>query len=326
MEKYNMKFKFRYALLLLIISVSVYAQSEFRLQQGTVVSLADGERAKELFMTPDEYTAVLSRFDIQSKTRDANSSVVDQYMKYAAEQVKSWSDEEKKAMAVVIESVGKKISSLGLNIKMPEKIEIIKSTLKEEGGAEGYTRGNYIVLKDVNVGAPSEALENLFIHELFHVLSRYNPDMREKIYNSIGFKKSNEVIYPTEIADLRISNPDAPNNNYFITVEYDGKPVDAMLILYASGLYKGGSFFTYLQLGLLAVEGDAGNKTVVYKEGKPVILKLKEIKNFFEQVGKNTGYIIHAEELSADHFVMLLNQTHGLPNPELVEAMKNAMK
>jgi inorganic pyrophosphatase len=315
-------------LLLFLVSFYVWAQpsDEFQLQSGTVVKLIDGDRAKELLMTADDHTAMFSRFDIQSKTKDPNSAIVDDYMKYAAAQVKAWSDEEKKVMAEVVASVSGKISALGLNIKMPEKIEVIKSTLMEEGGAEGYTRSNYIVLKDVNVGAPSDALEDLFIHELFHVLSRYDSNMKERVYNSIGFKKSNEVLYPPEIADLRITNPDAPNNNYYITVEHDGKPVDVMLILYSSGLYKGGSFFTYLQIGMLQVEGDSNNKTVVYKDGKPVILKLKEIKNFFEQVGKNTGYIIHAEELSADHFVMLLDQKKNLPNPQLIEAMKNVMK
>jgi hypothetical protein len=164
------------------------------------------------------------------------------------------------------------------------------------------------------------------MHELFHVISRNNPDLRKKIYNSLGFKKCNDVPYPPEIADLRISNPDAPHNNYYITVEHESKPVDVMIILFSGKQYSGGSFFSYLQIGLLAVEGGEMNKSPVYKNGKPLILKVKEVKNFYEQVGKNSDYILHAEELSADHFVMMLNQETALPNPELIEAMKSAMK
>jgi hypothetical protein len=80
--------------------------------------------------------------------------------------------------------------------------------------------------------------------------------MSEKIYNTMGFKKCNEVAYPKEIADLRISNPDAPRNDFYITVDYNDQPIDVMLILFASKPYNGGSFFSYLQIGLLAVEGE----------------------------------------------------------------------
>jgi hypothetical protein len=57
-----------------------------------------------------------------------------------------------------------------------------------------------------------------------------------------------------------------------------------------------------------------------------LILKLKEVKNFYEQIGRNSDYLLHAEELSADQFVQILNQDKDVPNPEILEAMKNAMK
>jgi hypothetical protein len=314
-------------LLILFVSSSLFAQSnEFQLQQGTVVKLVEGNRAKELIMTPDTYTSVFSKFDIKSKSENTDASTVDDYMKFASKQIVGWTADEKKSFKKIVESVSKKISKLGLKLKMPAEIEIIKTTMAEEGGADGYTRGAYICLGEKDVDGKYETLEKLFIHELFHVLSRFDNDMREKVYNVFGFKKCNEVSYPTEIAELRISNPDAPHNNFYITVESEGKPVDAMLILYADKPYDGGSFFTYLRLGMLAVEGDEMNKKPVYKDGKPLILELNNVKGFFKQVGKNTNYIIHAEEMSAEQFVMLLNETKDLPNPELIEAMKNAMK
>jgi len=99
-----------------------------------------------------------------------------------------------------------------------------------------------------------------------------------------------------------------------------------MLILFSGRQYSGGNFFGYIQIGLLAIEGDESNKKVVYQNGKPLILKFKEVKDFYEQTGSNTDYNFHAEELSADHFVLLLNQQQGLPNPEIIEAMKSVMK
>jgi hypothetical protein len=318
------RLKLRLFILLPLIVYSTSAQSEFQLQHGTVVAAVDGDRAKELLMTEDEYTAILSRFDLQSKTQKTDDVTLNDYLKYSAEQVVGWTDNEKKMLGDIVSSTAKKIKDLGLNLKMPEKIEVIKSTMNNEGGAAGYTRGNYIVLKQSNV--QNGGYDNLFIHELFHVLSRYDKDMSERVYNTIGFRKTNEIAYPKEIADLRISNPDAPFNNFYITIQHNNKPVDAMLILFANKQYAGGSFFSYLQIGILAVEGDEMTKTPVYTEGKPLILKVKEVQNFYEQIGKNTSYILHAEEVSADHFELLLNRDKDIPNPELIEAMKNVMK
>ncbi len=314
-----------FLLFLFFIQLLAKAQNEFTLQPGTIVKPANLQRGKELITTPDEYTSVLSKFDLQSKTTRKDNVTLDDYLKNAASQVEDWTDAEKEILGKVVKSVSNKISALGLNLKMPEKIEVVKTTMEEEGGAAGYTRANYIVLQDILLAATG-TLENLFIHELFHVLSRYNPDMREKIYNSLGFHKCNEVEYPKEIKERRISNPDAPHNNYYITVKYFDQPVDVMMILYSDLEYHGGSFFKYLQIGLMAVEGDDNNRLPVYKNGRPLILHDDIVTNFYEQVGRNTDYVLHAEEISAEHFVRLLNQTKDLPNPELIEAMKQAMK
>lgn len=316
--------KLRFFVLLPLFVISVHAQNEFQLQPGTVVVPVDSERAKELLMTEDDYTKILSKFDLQSKTQKTDNVTLDDYLKYSAEQVVVWTEKEKKTLGDIVSSTSKKIKDLGLNLKMPEKIEVIKSTMNNEGGAAGYTRGNYIVLKQSNV--QNGGYDDLFIHELFHVLSRFDKEMSERVYGTIGFRKTNEIAYPKEIADLRISNPDAPFNNFYITVQHNNKPVEAMLILFANNKYAGGSFFSYMQIGLLTVEGNEMNKTPVYIAGKPLILKVNEVNNFYEQIGKNTDYILHAEEVSADHFELLLNQQKGLPNPELIEAMKNVMK
>ncbi len=316
-----------FALFLLIFSGLTASQDEYILQEGTVVVPVDGERAKELLMTEDDYTAILSRFDLMSKagSKDDTAKLSD-YLTKAVRSVWEWSNEDKKGLKKIVESVNRKIKELGLNLKMPARIEVIRSDMSNEGGANGYTRGNYIVLRDDMTEGTSGSYESTFIHELFHILSRYDQAMSEKVYNIIGFKKCNEVPYPPEIADLRISNPDAPFNNFYISVKYNDKPVDVMLILFSGRQYSGGSFFGYLQIGLLAVEGDESNKKVVYQNGKPLILKFKEVKDFYEQTGRNTDYNFHAEELSADHFVMLVNRQQGLPNPEIIEAMKNVMK
>jgi hypothetical protein len=319
--------RFRYVVpALLLFSSVIFSQNEFTLQPGTVVVPVDGDRAKELVITEDEYTTRFSRFDLQSKSLKLEDATIEDYFRVSADGIQPWMSEEIENIKKTTEYVNRKINELGLKLVLPPKIEVIKSNMKSEGGAAGYTRGNYIVLSRSYTGTYSASLRDLFIHELFHILSRNDQLLSEKVYNTIGFKKCNEVAYPPEFADKRISNPDAPFNNYYVTVEYEGKPVEVMLILYSSKSYEGGSFFPYMQVGLLVVEGDEMNKTPVYEDGKPLVLQTSDVNNFYEQVGRNTGYILHAEEISADHFVMLLTGEKGLANPELIEAMKNVMK
>jgi hypothetical protein len=319
--------RFRYVIpAILLLCKVVFSQNEFTLQPGTVVVPVDGDRAKELIMTEDEYTAVFSRFDLQSKSLKAEDAALEDYFKVSTDGVLPWLSEDIENIKKVAEYVNKKIKGLGLKLALPPRIEVIKSNMKSEGGAAGYTRGNYIVLSRSYVGSYSASLRDLFIHELFHILSRNDKITSEKIYNSLGFKMCNEVAYPPEVAERRISNPDAPFNNYYITVDYENKPVEVMLILYSSKSYEGGSFFPYMQVGLLVVEGEEFSKSPVYRDGKPLILQTTDVNNFYEQVGRNTGYILHAEEISADHFVMLLTGEKGLANPELIESMKNVMK
>jgi len=312
---------------LLFLAANLQAQYEFTLQEGTVIVPVQGDTAKALLMTEDEYTNTLSKFDLMSKTLKENEGVTKlNYLNDASLSAVEWTKEEIIALGKIVVETRRCIDSLGLKLKMPARIEVIKSTMNNEGGADGYTRGNYMVLKQSRVGAYSESYLALFAHELFHIISRFDQSMSEKVYGTIGFTKCNEVAYPPEIADLRISNPDAPFNNFYITVEHKGKPVDAMLVLFASKPYEGGSFFFYMQTGLMVIEGSADQKKPVYSDGKPVILRIKDVSGFYEKTGKNTPYNIHAEEICADHFEMLLTGAEAIPNPELIEAMKTIMQ
>lgn len=292
------------------------------LQNGTELITTPPERAADLMTTIDGFVQGLSRFDLQSKTLSTGNVTVEQYLAYLRERPQEWTYEDVEKLKRVAISITKKLDDAGLYPDFPPIIEVIKTDMKEESGASAYTRLNYIAMGAGMFNLSDKDFEDVFIHELFHVLSRNNPELQEKVYNSLGFKKCNEVPYPEQIH--RISNPDAPFNNYYITVGSEDGPVDAMLILYSDKEYEGGSFFRYAKLALMVVEGDNQNRKPVLKDGKPVILELSDVTNFFEQVGRNTGYIIHAEELSADHFVILLNNEPA-KDQQLIDDLKKLL-
>jgi hypothetical protein len=58
---------------------------------------------------------------------------------------------------------------------------------------------------------------------------------------------------------------------------------------------------------------------------RPLLVEPAEVLGFIEQVGKNTGYIIHPEEILADNFMMLVLEIKNLPSPEIIEKLRNVL-
>lgn len=281
------------------------------------------EKAKELLSQEDEFTESWSQFDIDSRCAKQNSTK-EELFKLISENARAWTTEEEGKIKAILKNVDGLIKEQGYNIAIPEEVFLVKTTGLEEGGAEGYTRGKYIVLKDNIIDKPNEMLQSLIIHELFHVLTRNNPEFRADMYQIIGFGLMPKIDYPAKIKHLRITNPDAPQTDSYISLEVDSQKMDYMMVLYSKGDYEGGSFFQYLQVGFLQLEGDS-TKNVVLKEKEPTIYPMMEVKGFFEQVGRNTQYIIHPEEILAENFVLAILNEKELSDQAIVDEIKKKL-
>lgn len=82
--------------------------------------------------------------------------------------------------------------------------------MQEEGGADAYTRKNWIAINEnVLNNAQETQLKSLVAHELFHILTRYDLNFKKAVYQTIGFTVlDREIIFPTDLMEKRISNPD----------------------------------------------------------------------------------------------------------------------
>ena len=207
----------------------------------------------------------------------------------------------------------------------PKKIFLAKTTGLEEGNA-AYTRGNVIVFPGSKLRQKDQGLRRLLVHEMFHVLSRANPKLATKLYRIIGYEPSPLLEFPEELAMRKLSNPDAPFNQHAIEVKYNGERVKVSPVLYSrTEKYDekmGGTFFRYLVFRLLILNGKDLSKARRDADGKLILLEPKEAIGFRKKIGSNTGYIIHPEETMADNFVFLVLGKKNLPNPEIVQSMR----
>jgi hypothetical protein len=253
------------------------------------------------------------------------NSTKEELFNYISEQARVWTLDEQNKIQSIIENIDKQILKQGFKIDFPNEILFVKTTADEEGGAGGYTRANYVVLKDDVISQPIGELKRLIVHELFHILTRNNPGFRKEMYQIIGFELMNDVEYPTNLKAHRITNPDAPQIDSYIKLKIGGQSIECMMILYSTQNYSGGDFFKYLNVGFLSLKGDS-IKSVEYNDNKPVIYSFKQVTDFFEQVGKNTQYIIHPEEILADNFAFAILNKSGLPNQDIVNKIKMKLK
>ncbi len=284
--------------------------------------------ACKFLATSDDFSKRLSAFDRSARLKTSRPVTEEEYLKFAGEHGLEWTDEEKDRIRQVAKESMERIESFSL--PLPAKVLLIKSTGQEEGGA-AYTRGAAIILPSSKVNS-ERGLAELFYHELFHVLSRNATELRERLYASIGFRKCGEVALPSDWEKRRLTNPDGPNNDHCIQVKSDGREVYVVPILLANtDTYdekKGGEFFRYLKLTFVAIDFKEGSATSApIKEGdKPLELMPNQFEGFFEQIGRNTQYIIHPDEILADNFVMLAtNRRSRLPSPDVLEKIRQAL-
>lgn len=85
----------------------------------------------------------------------------------------------------------------------PSEIILLKTSMKEEGNIPAYTRKNWIAVGEKALEkASAEELERLMANEVFHILSRNNPEFRKAMYAVIGFKVAqHEILLPIDVQE-----------------------------------------------------------------------------------------------------------------------------
>lgn len=309
-------------LLFLILAGSVRATDIYFSFAGKTVHMADSASAAALVLPPDNYTRELSPFDLAIRLNREGSQESD-YLAAAAANVQDWREGEELQLRNIFRHLDSLLQSAGYYFPLPDTLHLISSGTKEEFGAEGYTRNNMILLNTSVLPLSRQ----LVAHELFHVMSRYHPKWRDAMYAVFHFKPCNNISYKPAFSGKVITNPDCPYLMHYITVPIDGKKQDLSLVLYSGIDYKsGGSINDYARLGLLALEGKAQKKKpVLQKNGQPLVYELDQVPDFFNQVGKNSAYILHIEELCAEHFAALCSGQQ-LPQPEYLHKMAGLLK
>ena len=303
------------------------ATDSWAISSSTQIAPASVEQGQRILATDDDFLRNLSPFDRSARLRTNGPVTPAQFTNFVAKQVVPWDEKELSRLHDVSEVISNRLANWKL--PLPPTVWLVKTTGAEEGDA-AYTRGAAIVLPASDTTKEPADLERILLHELFHVLSRQNPKLRDALYAQIGFLPCGPVELPADYAARKLTNPDAPIIAHQLKGRVGDREVHVMPVLFSrESSYRAGDtrpFFAYLEFRLLEIAQTAGAWQGVVRDGQPAFHQPANIGNFFEQIGRNTQYIIHPEEVLADNFVLLMQGKQDAPNPEIPTRMAETLR
>lgn len=297
-----------------------------RLTPNSVAVFADLAAGRRVLTNRDDFIRSLSPFDRAARLKTDREVTEAEFLAFLGQSVRSWSSEETDKLTRVCRQVREALAEWA--VPLPDTVLLVKTSGEEEGRA-AYTRGEAVIFPVQRLGGSEQALQGLLTHELFHILSRHQPALRERLYGLIGFRRITPVTYPAPLRDRRITNPDGFTTDWAITVTNATEALPTIPVLYAKRVpydpKAGGEFFNYLEFKLLAVTRETGQWQPRFAEGKPLLLDAPAAGGFFDQIGKNTTYIIHPDEILADNFVDLTKGKTNVPSPQILTGMRSVL-
>lgn len=311
----NLKKVFYLVLIFFVVGVSCKSlhNSQDRDNRPAIVTFPDSIQASKLIVGEDiegffSEVRPLER-QIQLKETDKEISI-EEFKEYLSTQVSNWTIEEKTALFEMVENVKKLCDTLSPRL-FPADLRLIKIKTNHYGPDVYYTKGKNIYIPENIFKNFSKTIHfPILVHELFHIISRYDPELRHDLYGYIGYKIADKPVELNSFLNERkLTNPDAVSHHYYINLTYEGKDYKSIPMISSRwGQYKDShkSFFDYLSFDMYELLEVGENYVAVTHEDGQTTLPSGAMESLFEQIKDNTQYIIHPEEIIADNFMLAL--------------------
>ena len=314
-----------FSLALLVAAPEVFAPGAIELGPGSRAQLATATEGSRLLSTRDEFVEQMSPFDRGARLKTDRDVTEAEYLAFAGKQALDWTAGETASLEEILGAFREKTARLDL--PLPPAVVFVKTTGREEGMA-AYCRGAAVVLPQGVVSRDPKQLAETVFHELFHVYSTHNPGGRAALYRIVGFTPTAAIPLPEPLARRKLTNPDAPRIDSVIRVKVDGVATPVTPVLLGDGdrydVSRGGEFFEQMKFRLLVLDERDGRFRPAGEA--PRLLEPSKVPDYLEQTGRNTGYVIHPEEILADNFVQLANGRTDAPTPRILREMNALLR
>ena len=302
--------------------------------QGAVVTIASASMATALLGSNDEFSLALTDYDRKLRTNSQNAVSKAQFLTFAAAQGQEFWDEEKTEIRRIITEIS--LAAGGIPLHLPDHIVFVKSTQKEEFDAN-YTRGHAIVLGrnlfEDGKHNHSDRMK-LIAHEIYHIISRYDASLRRRTHEAVGcVYKGSELVLDDQTHRNIITNPDA--HEFACALQVTSKSGEKKWVMPATVLKIANGVtptFADITTKLLLVDAPGAQWQVVRgSDGKAQFIETATT-NYEQIMNINTDYNIHAEEVVAENFPLMLTEkadavnktgtSTSINNPEFIKKLK----
>lgn len=295
-------------------------------ESGAAFVFAERAQARAVLGARDDYVRATGELERSVTLRSTEAVSEERFAARLAGQALAWNGDERRLLEPLLARLEQFVS--GTKWRRPDRVLLVKASRELLEGSP-HTRANAIVLPESELHRGQENLVYIVAHELFHVLSRADAALREELYAALGFRRCEQVEMTGPLLSLRITNPDAVESRHAIRVRVGDRVTEALPFVHlpADKFDRRAGFVANLTVSWLPVERNAG-RCVVAPGSKS--LRPEQMEGLYEQIGRNTQYIMHPEEILADNFALLFILSGGetpkqVPSPELLQRVKRIM-
>ena len=308
--------------LILSLMILCFMLSVCYAETGTMgYRYVDAEEAARLLLSNRDYYENMTQNDLNFRLQKMDATL-EELEDFARAQTRDFTEEEKARIDQAMDTIMKISEARGYVLPAMEDILFAKTTMAEECYAAAYTHGTQIYVGESVLryylafdDADQAEFDVLIAHEVFHCLTRNDPEFRAAMYGILGFTVvEKDYEFAPEIRERMISNPDVGHHNSYAAFDIGGEQTDCVVLFTTSKPFEqpGDSFFHGMVTGLVPID----DMTTMYTS--------EDAANFLEVFGENTDYVIDPEETLADNFADLM--VYGLDGkeyrtPEIIEAI-----
>lgn len=231
------------------------------------------------------------------------------YKRMTTAQTLDFTSSDRQFLSEVFDSVKTLLDAVNPDLMLPH-IKLIKVNEAHYGKTVYYTRGEAIIVPEDIFETPNMDMQvKVMLHEVFHILSRYEEELRDDLYEMIGFfPHGYELVLDEPIQKRLMVNPDGVSMDYAIRLKPDGggEQVEAIPLIRSTHLEYTETlpnFFDYVSFDLYHIEAEKEIGYVRANEDGSSKMDKAYFPDFFRQIKDNTQYIIHPDEILADNFM-----------------------
>lgn len=278
-----------------------------------IVRFLDATAASEAIIKDDTegYFEKINKSDIQiqMKKNFENESIEEiraEYVQFMKGQVSDWTTDEKLKMQELFTEVKRLCDGLSPRL-YPGDMNLIKIKTDHFGRDVYYTRGHDILIPE-NIFENEDLSDQIptLLHEVFHIISRYNVGLREDLYKMIGFYPAMMPVVLNELLEKMVMlNPDGMNLQYVMNL-YDSKYYEfgLPLILVGSSVYdpKFPNYMDYMYHEFYVLGNYHDHYKILSNPQGLSVTGYDDTDEFFQNITDNTNYYIHPDEIMAENF------------------------